>query len=43
MSENVIIHYDTPSAREAAIRGMLNAKQEWLAYVKKREQELGIK
>ena len=43
MSENVIINYDTPSAREAAIRGMLNAKKEWLEYVKKREQELGIR
>lgn len=33
MSEEVIIKYNTPTARDAAIRGMLNAKKEWLSYV----------
>ena len=42
MSEDVIIKYDSPSARETAIRGMIHAKQEWLANVLKREKELGI-
>ena len=42
MTDDVIIRYDSPSAREAAIRGMIKAKQEWLSYVLKREKELGI-
>lgn len=33
MSEEAIIKYNTPAARDAAIRGMLNAKKEWLSYV----------
>ena len=43
MKQDVIIHYDTPSAREDAVRGMLNAKQEWLSYVQHRKEELGIR
>ena len=42
MNKDVIIHYSTQSDRAEAVRGMINAKQEWLAYVQQRKAEFGI-
>ena len=43
MSKDSFIKYHTQEERAAAIRGMLNLKNEWLDYVQKREVELGIR
>lgn len=43
MDEDIIIRYTSSADRSEAIQGMLNAKQEWLNYVKQREAELGIR
>gem|GEM_PF-1756268 len=42
MSKDSLIKYRTAEERAAAIRGMLNLKNEWLDYVNKREVELGL-
>lgn len=42
MSKDSFVKYKTKEERAAAIRGMLNLKQEWLEYVQKREAELGL-
>jgi len=42
MSKDSFIKYKTKEERAAAIRGMLNLKNEWLEYVQKREAELGL-
>lgn len=42
MSKDSFVKYNTDEERIAAIRGMLNLKDEWLEYVKKREEELGF-
>ncbi len=40
--KDVVIKYSTDEEKRNAIRGMLNAKKEWLEYVKKREAELSL-
>lgn len=42
MSKDSFVKYNTDEERAAAIRGMLNLKNEWLDYVMKREAELGL-
>ena len=42
MSKDSFIKYTSAEERAAAIRGMLNLKNEWLDYVQKREAELGL-
>ncbi len=42
MSKDSFIKYKSAEERAAAIRGMLNLKNEWLDYVQKREAELGL-
>jgi len=42
MSKDSFVKYKTKEERAAAIRGMLNLKNEWLEYVQKREVELGL-
>jgi len=42
MSKDSFVKYKTKEERAAAIRGMLNLKNEWLEYVQKREAELGL-
>lgn len=43
MSKDSFIKYKSAEERAAAIRGMLNLKNEWLDYVQRREAELGIR
>ena len=43
MTNNVIIHYDSAADRAEAVRGIMNMKQEWLAYVQQRKAKFGIK
>lgn len=42
MSKDSFIKYKSAEERTAAIRGMLNLKNEWLDYVQRREAELGL-
>ncbi|MCQ2078181.1 MAG: hypothetical protein MJZ20_14330 [Bacteroidaceae bacterium] len=42
MSKDSFIKYKSAEERAAAIRGMLNLKNEWLDYVQRREAELGL-
>lgn len=37
-----IKHYTSPQECADVLKGMLKAKQEWLEYAKKREEELAI-
>lgn len=43
MSKDSFIKYKSAEERAAAIRGMLNLKNEWLDYVQRCEAELGIR